>query len=61
MQGENEWSHAQSFPEITTTDMEMAVAHGNGPDANRAAYERRMWWWLALLLTLYTVYVVKSW
>lgn len=49
------WSQLSSFPEITLVreEMEQAV---NVNSNDRVAYERRMWRWLGLLVTLYVVY-----
>ncbi len=61
IQGEA-WSMIHAFPEITSNEEELLQQQAATESPKQAAtYERRMWYWLALLLGLYVVYVIRSW
>jgi hypothetical protein len=60
-EGESEWNTLSSYPEITGHRGEMETVLADGKDTARIAYERRMWCWLAGLLSLYGVYAWFTW
>ena len=61
VQGDNQWAIIGNFPEITNSMGEIERQHVNGPDPQRAAYERRMWRWLITLVLAYGAYVWYNW
>ena len=57
-EGENTWENLENFPEIVSSAHDLPDAMHAAPNSPTAGYERRLWGWLALLLTLYIVYAV---
>ena len=57
-EGENTWENLENFPEIVSSARDLPDAMRAAPKSPTAGYERRLWGWLALLLTLYIVYAV---
>ena len=57
-EAENAWDTLENFPEIIASDQDLPDALQITGRSLATGYERRMWRWLALLLTLYVVYAV---
>lgn len=57
-EGENSWENLENFPELISADQDLSDALQSNGSSPPAGYERRLWGWLALLLTLYVVYAV---
>ncbi len=57
-EGENSWENLENFPEIISADQDLSDTLQTTCPSPSAGYERRLWGWLALLLTLYVVYAV---
>ena len=57
-EGENSWDNLENFPELFSADQDLSDALQRTRAPPSAGYERRLWGWLALLLTLYVVYAV---
>lgn len=57
-EGENSWENLENFPELISADQDLSDALRSTGSSPAAGYKRRLWGWLALLLTLYVVYAV---
>lgn len=57
-EGDGLWDGIHAFPEITVQETQMRGTMQDVDAAQRKAYERRLWIWLAGLIVLYAVYLI---